>query len=95
MNNPYIVHIALHAKFASHRPAVNTKRPKIKNQILEIGEKDKHGNTLYYMLLHIWQERDTYLKEGRRFFEDKIMKCPEVKKLQKVFPNLMGDILKR
>ena len=50
MNNPYIVHIALHAKFASHRPAVNTKRPKIKNQILEIGEKDKHGNTLYYMV---------------------------------------------
>jgi curved DNA-binding protein CbpA len=49
----------------------------------------------YELLRHIWQERDTYLKEGKRIFEEKIMKRPEVKRLQKVFPNLMGDILKR
>jgi curved DNA-binding protein len=49
----------------------------------------------YKLLRHIWQERDTYLKEGKCLFEDKIMKRPEVKKLQKVFPNLTGDILKR
>jgi curved DNA-binding protein CbpA len=59
---------------------------------VNIDTDDRDG---YKLLLHIWQERDTYLKEGKRFFEDKIMKRPEVKKLQKVFPNLMGDILKR
>jgi len=49
----------------------------------------------YMLLKHIWQERDTHLKEGKRLFQDKIRKRPEMKKLQKVFPNLKGGILKR
>jgi hypothetical protein len=49
----------------------------------------------YMLLKHIWQERDTHLKEGKRLFQDKIMKRPEMKKLQKVFPNLKEGILKR
>jgi hypothetical protein len=49
----------------------------------------------YMLLKHIWQERDTHLKEGKRLFQDKIMKRLEVKKLQKVFPNLKEGILKR
>jgi curved DNA-binding protein CbpA len=59
---------------------------------VNIDTDDRDG---YKLLRHIWQERDTYLKEGKRLFEDKIMKRQEVKKLQKVFPNLIGDILKR
>jgi len=59
---------------------------------VNIDTDDRDG---YKLLRHIWQERDTYLKEGKCLFEDKIMKRPEVKKLQKVFPNLTGDILKR
>ena len=47
------------------------------------------------LLKHIWQERDTHLKEGKRLFQDKIMKRPEMKKLQKGFPNLKEGILKR
>jgi len=49
----------------------------------------------YMLLKHIWQERDTHLKEGKRLFQDKIRKRPEMKKLQKVFPNLKEGILKR
>jgi len=59
MNNPYIVHIALHAKFASRRPAAKKRRPEIKNDILEMGEKDKHGNKLYYM---VTDSSDTHYK---------------------------------
>jgi hypothetical protein len=47
------------------------------------------------LLRHIWTTRETYRKMGRYDFEVKIMKRPEVKTLQKAFPNLKGDILKR
>lgn len=61
MNNPYLVQIALHAKFASSRvaPAPKKKRPEIRNHMLETGEKDNHNNTLYYMVA---DSSDSYYK---------------------------------
>ena len=49
----------------------------------------------YKLLRHIWQQRETYQKMGKHDFEIEIMQRPELKMLQKVFPNFKGDILKR
>jgi len=61
MNNPYIVQIALHAKFASSRAAHSAKRnnAEIKTRIVKIDEKDKDGNTLCYTVA---DSSDTHYK---------------------------------
>jgi hypothetical protein len=52
MYNPYIVHVALDAKFGSSKTTLDSKKKHvdIKKHILKMGEKDKHNNTLYYMV---------------------------------------------
>jgi len=52
MDNPYIVNIALNAKFASSKTALNSnkKHVDIKKYTMIIDEKDKDNNTLYYMI---------------------------------------------
>lgn len=52
MNNPYIVHVALDAKFGSSKTTLYSRKKQvdIKKHIMEMGEKDKHNNKLYYMV---------------------------------------------
>ena len=53
-----------------------------------------HGDG-YKLLRHVWEEREHYRKTKACVFEGTMVKRPEVKQLQKEFPNLTGDILKR
>lgn len=59
---------------------------------VKVDTRDGDG---YELLLHIWQERDDYCKGGIRAFEEALVKRREVKNLQKAFPNLSGELLKR
>jgi len=73
MNNPYVVNITLAAKFASRAASSSNKHcVDLRNHILRIGEKDKHGANLccvvagssdaHYnkcldLALKVWKER--------------------------------------